>query len=68
MESLGPTWPEVQSVRILLFIEKGGDHFDNKKAAFPFKYFNDSHYGYHVAYYRADLHSNFERDVWRLSI
>jgi|GEM_PF-4489340 len=24
MESLGPTWPEVQSVRILLFIEKEG--------------------------------------------
>ena len=24
MESLGPTWPEVQSVRILLFIKKGG--------------------------------------------
>jgi len=40
-----------------------GDYFDNKKAAFPFKYFNDSHYGYHVAYYRADLRSNFERDV-----
>jgi len=23
MKSLGPTWPEVQSVRILLFIKRG---------------------------------------------
>jgi len=57
-----------KQIAIFEAVEKGGDYFDDKKAAFSFKYFNDSHYGYHVAYYRADLHSNFECDVWRLSI
>jgi len=33
MESLGPTWPEVQSVRILLFFKKRGLPCGKKIAA-----------------------------------